>query len=301
MRHRRPDRSWLRAEAGVGVTPAGISQRDVRRMWASVGFQSGMAWYGVEGGIDLTWERVEIDGRARDAFILVASAGRRFEWGTAPPAPPFADRALPLLHWRDAERSGAVTIAVFRDSNYNGVRDPGEPGIEGAAIRIGRRDVSTGPGGSRLLVLPEGPHDVEIRPRGELVDLFAPARVTRVEIRAGRRSSLDTPLQPGARLAGRITFSGGEPPPGALGGIRVRARGAGGLEREAVTSHDGAFSFGVLPAGRWDVSIDPGTLSPETSRVDEGGLSIELAPESRLEIEIPLRRATARERILRRG
>ena len=105
---------------------------------------------------------------------------------------------------------GAVSGVAFEDRNGNGVRDSGEPGVEGVVIRLGS--------GSEIVTDPEGAYrldDVAVGLDYVILDLMRlPARFL-LRRRRGSRCGwtgegrvIDFALCPAAAVSGRVVMSG---------------------------------------------------------------------------------------------
>ncbi len=162
---------------------------------------------------------------------------------------------------------GGVTGVAFVDSNDNGWLDPGEQRVGGVRLRIGSVLVETDATG-RYSAWDLGSFDMaDLVVDTESIPnpLWTPGvPAARVVIHPNGFREVDLPLVPGHEVLGRVTL-----PPAAGGGTALVRSGVGVELYERATLRrfttrsfgDGSFYFLSIPAGEYEIRIDPDQLS----------------------------------------
>jgi protocatechuate 3,4-dioxygenase beta subunit len=200
--------------------------------------------------------------------------------------------------------NGAITAAVFEDSNSNGIRDPGEPGVVGVTVNLfndgGQFGTTTtdSNGNYSFTGLAPGGYDVQyILPSGQAFTIqnasgnpsqdsspdpysgFAP-----VSVGYGYSTMVNAGLVPAASVSGSAWQDNNDDgiwqsSEAGLAGVEVSLyTGAGSFVEAMTTDASGHYEFDGLTPGPYDVvfSAPPGsTFSPEGqgSAVDATGTS----------------------------
>jgi hemolysin activation/secretion protein len=159
---------------------------------------------------------------------------------------------------------GSAAVRVFEDTNANGERDPGEPGVAGVRLDSGRGgQVVTDKNGLGLTqALGDGDRvGVAVLP-GSIEDPFSrPEREGfSIEPRAGRRHYTEIGLVHTADIDSTVVFVGVAEKP--VSNVEVELVDDGGaVGAEARSDFDGGLLFqGVIP-GAWHVRLNPGQAS----------------------------------------
>ena len=195
------------------------------------------------------------------------------------------DRSIDFGYY--SENIGSIGNFVWNDSNANGIQESGEPGIDG--VRVVLRDANgnvvatefTANGGQYLFDgLAPGEYSVEVDSSSSALDGFSASPVNQGS------SDLDSDTSPVSVNLGlgeeNLTLDFGYNRPGAIGdkvyydsnGNGVQDLGEPGLEgvtvtlldstgsviSTTVTNGDGSYLFFGLPAGDYQVQINPADL-----------------------------------------
>lgn len=158
--------------------------------------------------------------------------------------------------------SGAVLVTVFRDSNANGRRDPGEPLVKGVDLTAGLGTTTTTDAQGHALLSGLEPFravligidagslsDPYLQPRG-------PGLV--IEPRPGVTSELMLPLVASGSVEGNLQRPGGVP----LAGVAVELVDAEHrVVKTALSEYDGYFLFEGVPYGRYTLRIAPASAA----------------------------------------
>jgi len=173
--------------------------------------------------------------------------------------------------------TGVVEGQVFHDQNRDGQRNPGEPPLPGAKVRVGALETLADREGVYRLELYPGVYRLEV---GGLEASLALRRRLEVRVEKGQKASLDLPVETVVGLTGLVyldvnkngTWDEGEPP---VPFARVVLLG----QERRTTYADGQGVFlldGLLP-GRYSLGLDPESL-PRFHEPAQPPLQMELAP-----------------------
>lgn len=188
----------------------------------------------------------------RTSFLV--RVAKSWQWGQAP------QRAGSGATLPGAYPFGDVSGVIFRDSNANGVRDPGEAGVPGIAVRLdGGQLGRTDPTGRFFFPnVVEGEHHVELM-LDELPVSFNPPAVLATTVRVARfkAGGHEFGLIPTSRLTGRVEqeLASGERRPFADAVLTLLPGNFSTYSHE-----DGVYSFENLPPGRYAVRLEDQTL-----------------------------------------
>ena len=181
---------------------------------------------------------------------------------------------------------GQASIEVFRDDNGDGLRQAGEPAIEGVQIEAGFRhsELPTNKAGRTVIdgLYPYVPVMVSID-AGSLQDPLLRPKVQGVVVtpRPGVAAVVSLPLAPTGEVEGVLLGADGQP----LGGISVELTDPGGhLLYQTTSDFDGYVLFDSVPYGQYCLRIDPKqaaalAVSPQLGdpiRIDQQRSSIRL-------------------------
>ncbi len=189
--------------------------------------------------------------------------------GTTPVGPTF--RTVTVTGGADVpgltfalQPQGKVAGTVFTDLNNNGVRDPGEPGVAGAAVtldtfRNGGVDAATTTGADGTFVfvnVPDGAHNVAVVPPVHNVATSANPRA--VTVVAGAESAgADFALRPASAVSGRVLFADVNPGRPGVAGVTVQLdlQSDGTPDLTTTTDSTGTFLFANVPNGTHTVAV----------------------------------------------
>ena len=191
--------------------------------------------------------RIDNHGRVGAGFTLAFSLG-----------PDPVDGGWRFSRERLAEQ-GQASIEVFRDDNGDGLRQTGEPAIEGVRVEAGFRhsDMPTNKAGRTVIdgLYPYVPVMVSID-AGSLQDPLLRPKVQGVVVipRPGVAAVVSLPLAPTGEVEAILLGADGQP----LGGIGVELTDAAGhLLYQTVSDFDGYVLFDNVPYGQYRLRIDP--------------------------------------------
>ena len=299
LSYRSPMTAHGRYRAAIGITqvPAGFALTSSRQEFVSVGYEPapGSAYF--DGGIDVTYYFLQTgNGQRRHVWSVLLNATRLVDWGVGLlPEIPYANRALTVRSMFAREDAGELFLRVFEDRNANGTREPDEPWLPDAVIRVDERDFRTGGEGRGARArIDRGPHIVRVAPQAALIDEYIAVPEQRVRV-TDSPVAVEIPARPAGRVVGKVSAFN-ELERGALENIRIVARG-NGLEFETLTDAEGAFRLGPLPVGDYTVELDTTSLTPETRAAGETAVLLHLTKGAHAEVSFNVRKATARERI----
>lgn len=159
-------------------------------------------------------------------------------------------------------RYGAVAPRAFLDENGNGIQDPDEQPLADVAFQFNgvRRPQTTDAQGDALITnaFPYQPLGVSIDSRSLADPAFSPAQegVTLVN-RPGHVAQLDFPVLMTGEVDGVVSLirQGRSID---VGGVELQLVGADGqVIQRTRTAYDGFYLFSKVPAGSYEVRIDP--------------------------------------------
>jgi hypothetical protein len=157
---------------------------------------------------------------------------------------------------------GRVEGTLFIDLNNNGARDPGEPGVADALLRLDNQLARTDAQGYfRFPPVDPGSYRVEIAraPLGLVPTVAIPINVT---VAVGQVVTLEIPMRSVAIIRGRVFDDknrNGQPDPNEPGLPNVRVFAVGAQTFEARSGSDGQYVLQV-PPGSYTVTLDRTTL-----------------------------------------
>jgi len=157
---------------------------------------------------------------------------------------------------------GRVEGTLFIDLNNNGARDPGEPGVADALLRLDNQLARTDAQGYfRFPPVDPGSYRVEIAraPLGLVPTVPIPISVT---VAVGQVIALEIPMRSVAIIRGRVFDDknrNGQPDPNEVGLPNVRVFAVGAQTFEARSGSDGQYVLQV-PPGSYTVTLDRTTL-----------------------------------------
>ncbi len=285
----------ISGEAGLSVLPAGVAQNAFRQTYATLRVNPKRAGW-LSGGLQLTYERVKIGQERFDAFSTSLSTQNTFRWGEGLLlVPELETRAMRLGERRiRGPTTAAIHIIVFEDHNQNSARDPGETPLTPVFVEIAGRRYQTDANGETRAQLQPGKYLVRLLPRGAAIGFFVPAVSVELPVASGETAEAVFALRPAGRLEGRIEPQG-DLASSELGGLVVHVSGA--VERQSLTDASGAFDFGLLPVGEYQVEIVPEPLRERNLvAVAPTQVTVRLTRAKRESVTLHVRRATARER-----
>jgi len=173
--------------------------------------------------------------------------------------------------------TGVVEGQVFHDQNRDGQRNPGEPFLPGAKVRVGALEAQADPEGRYRLELYPGVYRLEV---GGLEASLALRRQVEVRVEKGQKASLDLPVETVVGLTGLVyldvnrngEWEEAEPP---VPFARVVLEG----QERRITYADGhgVFLFGGLLPGRYTLRLDPESL-PRFHEPAQPPLQVDLKP-----------------------
>lgn len=157
-------------------------------------------------------------------------------------------------------RGGSLAALAFRDTNANGIRDPGEAPVEGLRFRGGASEARTDARGEALVTgLGDGRIAQVTLDPSSFDDPYLTPRRQGVAIvpRPGRVHFTSFPIVAMSEVEGEVLFE-------SEGGARAVANvqlqlvdAAGAVVSSTRTEYDGFFLFEKVPAGQYTVRLDP--------------------------------------------
>lgn len=153
--------------------------------------------------------------------------------------------------------TGRATVAVFRDDNGDGLRQPDEPAVPGVQVAAGFRSAAapTDSAGRTVLdgLMPDTPVVVAID-RATLPDPLLQPRGAGVVLvpRPGVAAALALPVAPTGEIEGLLLGPDGEPR-GAIG-LELVDRG-GQVVRQGQSDFDGYVLFDLVPYGEYRLRL----------------------------------------------
>lgn len=221
---------------------------------------AGLTWYAEGGPPGFS---ISIVTRTRGAYVqshAYSEGGRRGAFASAGGGLAFGSGGRVVASPFETVGRGGVAGTVFFDEDGDGVRDPGEAVAADVPVVVGgERTVSDAGGGYRAWGL------MPYRVAALSVDTL---NLASTNVSAARAEYLlrpspnvyarqDLPLLRTREVTGRLRWRGAS---GALGGVTVEARAAGGTVHRAVTFSDGEYYFPRLPAGSYTLAVAESSL-----------------------------------------
>lgn len=172
---------------------------------------------------------------------------------------PFHHRYVPTRP--GAASGGSVALHAFVDANLNGVHDEGEEAVPGVVAHGGERSATTGDDGTLLSTGIGGGAFARIQVDLEGLDnpyLTAPPQQLEFVPGPGRVARIDYPMLPSGEVAARLLLAGDGKARG-LAAVNVEAvRPDGTVIAFGRTEYDGSIMLERLPAGPYQLRIEPG-------------------------------------------
>jgi hypothetical protein len=171
---------------------------------------------------------------------------------------------MPLVMSRPNADSAAVAATLFHDLNGDGRRNPGEPAVPGAQVRIDRGpSYQTDKRGLGMMTGLPPLQAVDITADLSSVEdaaLLPTTRGLELFLRPGQIARIDMPLQTSGDIEGEVKLrrANGDQ---SVAGVLVQAIDASGkIIGESRTEFDGYFSIAGLPARPYRIRISPEQL-----------------------------------------
>lgn len=193
---------------------------------------------------------------------------------------------------RGEVRVGALAAVIYQDTNANGRRDAGEPGVAGVVLRIEGRSAAISDAEGRLVVerVREGQYALALDEDTIPIGLLPPERGQSARVVGRETTSVEFGLVPAASLSGVLFLDengnnrrdAGEV---AVPDVLVRLNPG---DRFRTTEADGSFDFAFLRPGEYTLAVDTRSL-PEGVTLNGNGLTVILRPGEARVVEIPLR------------
>lgn len=166
--------------------------------------------------------------------------------------------------YRFTRTLASMAGSVYLDRDRDGVKDPGEAGVEAATVQVTGTDVTGATVDRTVTTDASGSYRVDRLLAGEYrisevgSEEFAeaPGQVDGVTVPAGGSVPGPDAAVHGATLSGRVADEEGAGVPGltvTASGSSVRGRASGG---SATTAPDGSFAVPDLPAGRYTLTAE---------------------------------------------
>ncbi len=160
-----------------------------------------------------------------------------------------------------AAAGGAAAVEAFIDGNGDGVRSPGEAPVPGLIVHGGRRDAVTDASGNALISGLGDAASARIRLDAEKLDnayLTGPASVVQVVPRPGRVIVIPHAMHATSEIELSVMFARDGAPFQPLSSLALELVGADGRVAAAGrTEYDGALLLENVPAGAYEVRIEP--------------------------------------------
>jgi hypothetical protein len=183
-------------------------------------------------------------------------------------------RLLKLGDGADLGRGG-ISGVLFRDDNGNGVRDSGEPGLEGVPVSVGGWPAKTDADGRFAAwgLSPSEPVQIDVDTLSFADPHYLlPAPVLRVTPTPNTFGDVQVPVEVGAEVSGFVVL-GDQALPGVTVVLRELNTGA---EITMTTFEDGAFYRAAVPPGWYQVTLPDAIL--DRLKASAPPLSIEVPP-----------------------
>ncbi len=161
---------------------------------------------------------------------------------------------------------GSVRGTVFEDTNANGLRDVGEPGVEGILLRLGSGpETTTDVTGEYEFSQAATNLEFVSLDVSRLPARYLAPRENRFPLRLepGDEAALDFPVKRAARLVGRVVM---RTPDGSLAGVPNALVRIAGSHHDVFTDSEGRYQISDLEAGTVRLEILEWSL-PEDARL----------------------------------
>ncbi len=233
-----------------------IDQGFSARVWASMTRRIGKGWWaGIEGAYTHRGSGSSGTGEPDQSAVLLTF---RHDF----------ELAVPWL-----PRRGEVEGHVFRDLNNNGRQDPGEPGLEGVKVAVGKDQALSGPDGVfSFSPMTDGSYPVTVTPPGDVhLSPSGESPVTQTALHKGAVTDLAIGMVEPTTCEGKVHFvheiseAADDHPDDKtedLSGLEVVCTDPAGHVVRGGTRADGFFAVYLEP-GTYEVKIDPATLKAQ--------------------------------------
>jgi len=166
---------------------------------------------------------------------------------------------------RPMAASGAFSALAFLDTNGNGVRDPGEPPLEGVALTLQRSRQPGRTGKNGVVFVPNAPNGVASDVSLDTSTLEDPSAIPeleaiRVVARPGKTIAVDFPVYLAGEITGTVTIRGASGRRDGAG-LSVQLVSPDNKElRRTLTAYDGFYDITTIRPGTYRLRIDPDDL-----------------------------------------
>jgi hypothetical protein len=260
-----PTRGLTAVRAAVGRRLSQLLRLDAAIGW----FQAGGLT--LELGLTTAMPGPRVGSRSR-VTSGAGSSELTFAYGAVAYDP--RSRLLKLGDGSDLGRGG-ISGVLFRDDNGNGVRDAGEPGLEGVPVSVGGWPAKTDADGRFAAwgLSPSEPVQIDVDTLAFADPHYLlPAPVIRVTPTPNTFGNIQVPVEVGAEVSGFVVL-GDEVLPGVTVVLRDLNTGA---EITMTTFEDGGFYRAAVPPGWYQVTLPDAVL--DRLKVSAPLLSIEVPP-----------------------
>jgi hypothetical protein len=177
--------------------------------------------------------------------------------------------------------SGAVHGVVFLDYNANAERDPGEPGVPGIRVKLGRLyTAETDDQGYYILPAVSRSRQVRVFLDMDSVPaIYSPTHGTQLaNTSRGTLTEVNLGITPLISVTG-LVVSDDEARLSPIRGVRVELSDpeTGRFVADSITAQDGSYYFGNLHPGRYRIRVDLEML-PDRYQLPESERVIQIAP-----------------------
>ncbi|MBU1708226.1 hypothetical protein KKB28_10000, partial [bacterium] len=185
---------------------------------------------------------------------------------------------------RLSPKVGGLKGQVFLDSNGNGLRESGEPGIGGVEILTNTGQRITPSRSGKFILTPRGEHSrvrVQLNPATVPAFYAATNGAQWAELEEGALTRVNLGLVILNSISGKLVGPDSHDSTRTIGigMVRIMARTAeGNIAKESITSGSGSYYLGELKPGDYRIEVDERTLPAGYYSV-EGQAAISLHPE----------------------
>jgi hypothetical protein len=274
---------WLRTstvQGQIAVEPArgltAVRAAVGRRLSQLLRLDAAIGWFRTGGltlelGLTTAMPGPRVGSRSR-VTSGAGSSELTFAYGAVAWDP--RSRLLKLGDGADLGRGG-ISGVLFRDDNGNGVRDSGEPGLEGVPVSVGGWPAKTDADGRFAAwgLSPSEPVQIDVDTLSFADPHYLlPAPVLRVTPTPNTFGDVQVPVEVGAEVSGFVVL-GDQALPGVTVVLRELNTGA---EITMTTFEDGAFYRAAVPPGWYQVTLPDAIL--DRLKASAPPLSIEVPP-----------------------